>query len=137
MLELAAQKIGTHASELAVGGALYVPAGNPYVPAVQGEDAEKIDEKLDKARQRIGLVSSESDILDALEHARQGKCRFLPVSLERVGRTVRAVVSAPSAEQFGRLLRRVENTLVGLADRLAAGDIEAEAAAHRTRAFGV
>ena len=29
-------------------------------------------------------------------------------------------------EQFGRLLRRVESTLAGLADRLAAGDIEAE-----------
>lgn len=125
LLELAAQKIGTHASELAVGGALYVPAKDPYVPAVQGEDAEKIDEKLDKARQRIGLVSSESNILDALEHARQGKYRFLPVSLSKSG-GLSALSSVASAEQFGRLLRRVENTLVGLADRLAAGDIEAE-----------
>lgn len=125
LLELARQKTGIQAGELAVGGALYVPAKDPYVAAAHEDGPDKIGERLDKARQRIGLVSSDSGILEALEHARGGKYRFLPVSLGKSGE-LSALSSVASAEQFGRLLRRVESTLAGLADRLAAGDIEAE-----------
>ena len=86
-------------------------------------------ERLDKARRRIGIVNGDDGVLDALEHTQEGKFRFLPVARGKTGE-LSALSSVASAEQFGRLLRRVEATLSGLADQLASGDIEATP--HRT-----
>lgn len=124
LLRLAREKTGSQPQSIQAAGALYIPAKDPFVPAEQGEDAEKIGQRLDKLRQRIGLVRSDPDILQALEHAADGKYRFLPVSTGKGG-TLSAASAVASAEQFGRLLRRVENTLGELCDRLAGGDIEA------------
>ena len=129
LLRLAEEKMQGHAGGLEVGGALYVPAKDPFVTAAQGEDADTIRERLDKARRRIGIVSGDAGVLAAMEHAPEGRYRFLPVSLGKTGE-LSALSSVASAEQFGRLLRRVEGTLSGLADRLAGGDIEATP--HRT-----
>lgn len=129
LLRLAGRRLGQTADSIEVGGALYVPARDPFVAAAQGEDADALRERLDKARRRIGIVSGDEGVLDALEHAQDGRFRFLPVARGKQG-GLSALSSVASAEQFGRLLRRVEATLSGLADRLADGDIEATP--HRT-----
>ncbi len=129
LLRLAQQRLGQAADSIEVGGALYVPAKDPFVAAAQGEDEGKVRERLDKARRRIGIVNGDDGVLDALEHTQEGKFRFLPVARGKTGE-LSALSSVASAEQFGRLLRRVEATLSGLADQLASGDIEATP--HRT-----
>ena len=85
LLRQAQQRLGQAADSIEVGGALYVPAKDPFVAAAQGEDEGKVRERLDKARRRIGIVNGDDGVLDALEHTQEGKFRFLPVARGKTG----------------------------------------------------
>lgn len=124
LLRLAREKTGEEAQDTAVAGALYIPAKDPFVPAEAGEDEQAIRDRLDRELRRIGIVSAEENILAAMERASEGKYRFLPVALDKSG-GLSARSSVASAEQFGRLLRKVEGTLAAIAQSLTGGDVEA------------
>lgn len=78
--------------------------------------------KLDRDLRRIGLVSSDPVLLDAMEKG--GTFRFLPVGYKKDGSFTEAS-SVASAEQLGRLLRKTEQILRKIARQIGGGDVEA------------
>ena len=119
----AAEILGKSAESIAPGAALYIPAKNPWAELDSGADADSIRKSIDKKLERVGIVSSERSVLDALEHAEGDRFRFLPVAFTSKGMDKRS--SAADEAQFNALLRRTESTLARLAGAIGGGDIEA------------
>lgn len=120
----AGEVLGAEFEEISPCAALYVPVKNPYVQAQWGESEEQIRYELSKALRRKGIVSSDIELISALERPQSGKFRFLPVNIKKDGE-FDALSSVADAEQMGRLMRHTERTLRDLALKIAKGDIEA------------
>jgi len=113
------------------GGKEVVPAGVLYLPAREAvvagsrempEDARQA--AVDSALRRKGLLLSDPDILEAMEHTDHGPPRFLPVKVNRAGVfTGEALVNA---ERLGKLEKHTEGILQNIAAELAAGNIAAD-----------
>lgn len=104
--------------------ALYIPTKAPFVAGERHESAEDLQKRLDKELRRIGILRSDEDIPEALEHTNGGAYRFLPVHVKRDG-NYDAKSAVADAAQMGRLLRRTHQTLQQIGICLANGDIEA------------
>ena len=115
--------LGKSAAAAAPGAALYIPAKAPWADVEMNTDADTIRRTIDKKLERVGIVSSEPQVLEALEHAAEQRFRFLPVAFTAKGLDTRS--SAANEAQFGALLRRTEDTLAKLAGAIGGGDIEA------------
>ncbi|MBQ9535375.1 MAG: PD-(D/E)XK nuclease family protein [Clostridia bacterium] len=105
-------------------GALYIPAVNPFVEAPPGASPEAVQAEIDKSLRRMGLLPADRGLLDAMERPSESGYRFLPVSVKRDGE-FSASSAVADAAQFGRIIDKTERILRGIAERLAAGDIEA------------
>lgn len=120
----AAEVFGQSPMQIGAGGALYIPARAPWAQAENGSSPEEITKAIDKNLKRVGIVSSSSRVLQALEHNENGGFRFLPVSIKRDG-SLGAGSSVADAEQMGSLIRRTQAQVGQLARAIAAGDISA------------
>ncbi|MBR1781165.1 MAG: PD-(D/E)XK nuclease family protein, partial [Oscillospiraceae bacterium] len=113
-----------------------VPAGVLYLPAMEGrisgsrsmeEDAARA--ALDKKLRRSGLLLSEQEVLEAMEHLEIGESpRFLPVRVTKSGAITGECLA--SAEQLGRLRRHIQRVLRDIARELGGGNIAADPCYH-------
>ena len=104
--------------------ALYIPAKSPYVHMSADSSAAEIEEQREKKVKRIGIVCEDDDLIEALEHSKEGKYRFLPVS-----RTAKGALSSTSQvadmEEIGDLICETERNLARMAGRISGGEIAA------------
>lgn len=106
------------AEEIVPAGVLYLPARDPVVDGSRSMTAEEIRAAADKELVRRGLLLDDPEVLNAMEHAPDGKCRYLPLS----GRSEATV----SREQLKHLSDLVKDKLYRAAGELAAGNIDAD-----------
>ncbi len=123
-LERAGALFEVEAADTATAAALYIPAKNPFVQIDGGETGSDIRDRLDRELRRIGIVSSEHKMLEALEKTKDGIFRFLPVAVNRDG-SLSAYSSAASGARIGRLVKHAELQVAAMAGLIASGDIEA------------
>ncbi|MBQ2326226.1 MAG: PD-(D/E)XK nuclease family protein [Clostridia bacterium] len=123
--KLAEQSLGTGASQYKPCAALYIPVKSPFVSAdAASTDAEIIDARRKEVK-RIGLVTDEREIIDALEHpSGDGEYRFLPVKFTKKGFSASSKVA--SDRNIGLLLDKTDDNLRKISLNISKGDIEAQ-----------
>lgn len=104
--------------------ALYIPAKVDYSKAGWNDSAEDRQKMSDKARRRIGVVVENPDLIQALEHPTEERFRFLPIDVTKGG--YKATSALITAERMGKLVRRVEQTVLQLGRTLKEGCVEAD-----------
>ncbi len=111
--------------EIVPAGVLYLPAREAVAAGKADWDQVTIQEEIDKALRRRGVVLDDPEVLEAMEKDGGRSFRFLPlrVSAKSGAVTGEALVSA---EKLGRLERHVEQVLTDLAGEMARGDIRAQ-----------
>lgn len=108
--------------EIVPAGVLYVPARDVLVSAPGDLTDEEIAQKRASAVRRSGLILSDPDVLQAMEHG--GTPRYLPVKFNRSGEATGDALA--NAEQLGALSRHIRETLLELARELRQGSITAD-----------
>lgn len=104
--------------EIVPAGVLYLPARDPVVDGKRSMTGEQVRAAADKELVRRGLVLNDPEVIAAMEHAPEGKYRYLPLG----GRSDSSV----SREQLERLARLVRDKLHQAAGQLAGGNIDAD-----------
>ena len=105
-------------------GVLYLPARDVLLSGSREMDGDERIKAADKALRRSGLLLRDEEVLWAMEQWGANGPRFLPL---RVGRS--GAISGDSlatAEQWGRLEKRLDNLLREMGHELARGDIDAD-----------
>lgn len=108
-----------------------VPAGVLYHPALidnilslpRNTGEEKIAEELRRSVRRTGLILSEPEVLQAMEHSVLEKVQYLPIKYTKKGGITEGVATAA---QLGKLGRYVEKLLHDIAREISAGNIDAD-----------
>ena len=104
-------------------GVLYLPARDEILSTERSVTADQLRVQRDKELRRTGLLLSEPEVLQAMEHEALRSPRFLPV---RVGRDGDLSGSLASAAQLGQLGRYVEQLLHQIAREVRDGNIDAD-----------
>ena len=104
-------------------GVLYLPARDEILSAERSVTADQLRAQRDKELRRTGLLLSEPEVLQAMEHEALKSPRFLPV---RVNRDGDVSGSLASAAQLGQLGRYVEQLLHQIAREVRDGNIDAD-----------
>ncbi len=105
-------------------GVLYLPARDLLLSGSREMDEDSRRQAADRALRRSGLLLRDEEVLHAMEHWTEGGPRFLPIRVSRAGALTGD--SLATAEQWGRLQRRMHDLLVEMGRELAAGDIDAD-----------
>lgn len=106
-------------------GVLYLPAREVVVSGRRNMSEEARQKKVDEELKRKGILLDEPDVLEAMEHPKEGSVRFLPVKVN--GKTGKVSGdSLVSAGQLGRLERHIRRILDDICRELAAGSIAAD-----------
>ncbi len=105
-------------------GVLYVHARPVDIPGQPGLTEQECRYYMERELRREGLVLNDETVLRAMEDWGKGKPRFLPVAVDRSGALKSDYLV--SAEQLGRLSRKVQDTLKDIAGEMAAGNIAAD-----------
>jgi len=123
--ELAEKSLGIGASQYRPCAALYIPVKSPFVSAnAASTDADILDARRKEVK-RIGLVTDDREIIDALEHpVGEGEYRFLPVKLTKKGFSASSKVA--SERNIGLLLDKTDDNLRKISHNISKGDIEAQ-----------
>lgn len=108
--------------EIVPAGVLYVPARDVLVSAPGDLSDGEIAQKRAAQVRRSGLILSDPDVLNAMEHG--DAKRYLPVRFNRSGEAAGDALA--SAEQLGALSRHIQQTLLELARELRGGSITAD-----------
>lgn len=106
--------------ELIPAGVLYVPARSPIVNGERAMTDEEIADARQRELRRRGLVLSDENVLDAMEHT-EGTYRYLPISAGR-GKADYLVTET----QMDALERYLFRTLEDAAEQLSQGNIDAD-----------
>lgn len=104
-------------------GVLYLPARDVLVSAPRNEDPGRLREALDKELRRSGMVLSQPEVLQAMEHSALESPRFLPLTLGKDGSITKGVATAA---ELGKLSRYVDKLLERIARELKSGNIDAD-----------
>ncbi len=105
-------------------GVLYLPARDVLLSGSREMDGNQRMKEADRALRRSGLLLRDEEVLWAMEQWGENGPRFLPL---RVGRN--GTISGDSlatAEQWGRLSKRLDKLLREMGHELAQGDIDAD-----------
>ena len=86
-------------------------------------------EKGEVSAKREGYITDETDIIEALEHSKEGNYAYLPVKFKKDG-TFAANSSVLSSAQFGNVFRKIKKHLNDIADMINTGYIEAKPYTH-------
>ena len=109
--------------EIVPAGVLYFPARDVLINAPRGVDTQKLRAAMDKELRRSGMVLSDPDVLEAMEHGALENPRFLPLSIGRDGSITKGVATA---EELGKLGKYVDTLLRRIAGELRGGNIDAD-----------
>lgn len=109
--------------EIIPAGILYFPARDVLINAPRGMEAQKLRAAMDKELRRSGMVLSDPDVLEAMEHGALENPRFLPLSIGRDGSITKGVATA---EELGKLSKYVDTLLKRIASELRGGNIDAD-----------
>ena len=108
-------------------GVLYLPARDEILSAERNITPEQLQSQREKELRRTGLLLSEPEVLQAMEHEALQSPRFLPVRVNREGDVSGALASA---DQLGRLGQYVERLLHQIAREVRDGNIDADPCCH-------
>ena len=109
--------------DIVPAGVLYLPARDVLVSAPRNEDPGRLREALDKELRRSGMVLSQPEVLQAMEHSALESPRFLPLTLGKDGSITKGVATAA---ELGKLSRYVDKLLERIARELKSGNIDAD-----------
>ncbi len=111
--------------EVAPAGVLYVPARDFLVTGSPDmTEAERLA-KVDKALTRQGLLLGDAQVVEAMEHTREGEGnRFLPVRLLKDGSF--SSENLASLEQLGKLSAHIDKILAQIHAELRSGTVAAD-----------
>ncbi|MGI5977898.1 MAG: PD-(D/E)XK nuclease family protein [Oscillospiraceae bacterium] len=107
--------------EIVPAGVLYVPARDALVSSPGDLTDEELAAKKQKALRRSGLISSDAEVIAAMEDVSDPQ--YIPVSFKRDGTMSSDSVASP--EQFARLKEHVADCMRALGRELKSGSIEA------------
>ena len=108
-----------YGKEIVPAGVLYVPAHDILVRADKRLSDEEIVAEKARKLHRSGLILSETEVVEAMEHGEA--LQFLPLYRGKL-----AAESLATAEQLGKLSRFLEETLSNMAGELRGGSIAAD-----------
>ncbi|MBE6948437.1 MAG: ATP-dependent nuclease subunit B [Ruminococcaceae bacterium] len=111
-----------YGKEIIPAGVLYAPASDIMIQAPLGTDIEEIEKERAKKLVRKGLILSDPDVLNAMEHEKKPK--YLPVKINKSGEVVGD--SLCSAEQLGSLAKHIDGILLQMAKEMGDGSINAD-----------
>jgi len=104
---------------LTPGGVLYAPARDVIVRMPKTATAEEIEKARRKALTRSGLILRDADVIAAMEHGNTPA--FLPVKFGKDGEP--GGDSLVTAEEFGRISRHIDRTLLDLGREMLRGSV--------------
>ena len=104
-------------------GVLYLPARDEILSAERNITPDQLQSMREKELRRTGLLLSDPEVLQAMEHEALQSPRFLPVRVNREGDLSGALASA---DQLGRLGQYVEKLLHQIAREVRDGNIDAD-----------
>ena len=102
---------------------LYQPARSVILPRERSITDEKLKADMRSALRRTGLVLSEPEVLQAMEHSALETPCYLPVSVKKDGSLSGDIATAA---QLGHLGRYVEKLLHQITGEIAQGNIDAD-----------
>jgi len=104
---------------LEAGGVLYAPARDVVVPLPKTAEVEEIEKERRKALCRKGLIVDNPDLITAMEAG--DNPQFIPVKFTKDGAP--GGDSLVSAEDLGRISRRIDQKLLDLAREIQIGTV--------------
>ena len=104
-------------------GVLYQPARSVILPRERSITDEKLKADMRSALRRTGLILSEPEVLQAMEHSALETPCYLPVSVKKDGSLSGDIATAA---QLGHLGRYVEKLLHQITGEIAQGNIDAD-----------
>lgn len=113
--------------EIEPAGVLYLPARDGILSAQRNIPPEKLRAEREKQLRRSGLLLSDPQVLQAMEHEALTEPRYLPL---RVNRNGDLSGSLASAAQLGKLGSYVEKLLRDIAREVRRGNIDADPCCH-------
>ena len=105
-------------------GVLYLPARDMLLPGSREMEEDQRRREADKALRRSGLLLRDEEVLWAMEQWGAEGPRFLPLRVGKGGAL--SGDSLATAEQWGRLEKRLENLLRDMGREISRGDIDAD-----------
>ena len=105
-------------------GVLYLPARDMLLPGSREMEENQRRREADKALRRSGLLLRDEEVLWAMEQWGEDGPRFLPLRVGKGGAL--SGDSLATAEQWGRLEKRLENLLRDMGREISRGDIDAD-----------
>jgi len=105
-------------ARLQPAGVLYLPAREPFLSMPHRPDDEELAGKRRTENRRKGLISDDEMLLQAMEE-NDGKPEFMPYKVGKEG----PVGDLASREQWHLLENHVQNSLKGLVEQIAEGDV--------------
>jgi len=124
-LEDAGQSVFGH--EVVPTGVLYHPARDVILRMGRDASPEKIQRALRAELRRSGMVLSDPEILQAMEHSALESPCFLPISVKKDG-TITGTLATTA--QMGKLSRYVDKLLHDIAREIGGGNIDADPCSH-------
>ena len=114
--------------DVRAAGILYLPLRDgasldSFLNAERGISDEELEKERQKELKRSGLILSEPEALQAMEHECLTEPRFLPI---RVGKDGGLTGDLASAEQLGKLGKYVEKLIRQIGGEVRAGNIDAD-----------
>ena len=109
--------------EIEPAGVLYFPARDEILKAERTVTPEKLQAMREKELRRSGLLLSEPEVLQAMEHEALREPRFLPLQVKKDGSIHGSIASA---HQLGKLAKHVEKQFRAIARELKEGNIAAD-----------
>lgn len=116
--------------EVAPAGVLYHPAKDPILPMSRNSTDEQIRARRLKEQKRNGLLLSDLEVLQAMEHGAPEEAVYLPVGSKKDGTLTGSLATA---EQLGKLSRHVDRVLRQIAREIRRGNIDADPCARGTQ----
>ncbi|MBR2131909.1 MAG: PD-(D/E)XK nuclease family protein [Oscillospiraceae bacterium] len=109
--------------EIVPAGVLYLPARDVLLKAPRGTDEAQLREAMDTELRRSGLVLSQPDVIEAMEHGAMEQPKFLPLKIGRDGSITKGIATA---EELGKLSRYLNKILEEILGELSDGNISAD-----------
>lgn len=109
--------------EILPAGVLYFSASVPTVKAEDELPPEEVESRAEDGLTRQGILLCDEDVLTAMDSELSGK--YIPVSRKTNGE-FKNTEKLKSIEEFGELLRDVENTIKLIGDSIKSGDASAK-----------
>ena len=108
-------------------GVLYMPARDEILRQERNISPEKLQQAMEKELRRSGMVLSQPEVLQAMEHSALESPCYLPV---HVGKEGNISGSIATTTQLGKLGRYVDKLLHEIARELSQGIIDADPCSH-------